>query len=50
MPPDSVAYRRARHVLSENWRVLESLKALKTGQLDLLGKLMYQSHASLRLV
>ena len=39
---------RARHVVSENARVLESADALRRGDLDKLGSLMSASHASLR--
>lgn len=40
--------RRARHVLSENARTLEAAEALRGHDLETFGKLMYQSHASLR--
>jgi len=39
---------RARHVVSENARVLGAVEALKAKDLDLFGRLMYASHASLR--
>jgi galactokinase len=39
---------RARHVVSENARVLEAVEALRARDLDLCGRLMYASHASLR--
>ena len=39
---------RAYHIVSENYRVDESLKALKDNNLDLFGKLMNASHISLR--
>lgn len=45
---DPVIYRRARHVLSENARTLESFSAMTRGDLSTLGQLMNQSHASLR--
>ena len=45
--PD-VVRRRARHVISENERVLESVRALEAGDLSTFGRLMYESHASLR--
>ncbi|HEY4900759.1 MAG TPA: galactokinase [Terriglobales bacterium] len=45
--PD-VTYRRCRHVISENARVLEAAQALKDGDLAGFGVLMYASHASLR--
>jgi galactokinase len=40
--------KRARHVISENARVLEAVKALEDGNFDAFGRLMYASHASLR--
>lgn len=40
--------RRAEHVIYENGRVLESVDALKAGNLELFGQLMNASHASLR--
>ena len=40
--------RRAEHVVTENDRVLRSVDALKQGDLALFGKLMNQSHESLR--
>jgi galactokinase len=39
---------RARHVVSENARVLEAVEALNDGDFDHFGRLMYASHASLR--
>ena len=39
---------RARHVVSENARVLEAAEALRRGDLDSLGSLMSASHVSLR--
>jgi galactokinase len=39
---------RARHVVSENARVLEAAAALAAGDLDELGRLLAESHASLR--
>ncbi len=41
-------YRRCKHVVEENQRVLEAVSALQKGDLALLGKLLYQSHAGLR--
>ena len=41
-------FKRARHVISENARVLEAAGALKNGDFDEFGRLMYASHASLR--
>ena len=40
--------RRARHVLTENARVLAAVNALEAGDLELLGALLSASHASLR--
>jgi len=45
--PD-VLYRRAKHVISENERVQRALELLKTDKLAALGKLLFQSHESLR--
>lgn len=40
--------KRARHVISENARVLEAVAALRAGDFAGFGQLMYASHASLR--
>jgi galactokinase len=40
--------RRARHVVTENARVLEAVELLRAGALDRLGPLLAASHASLR--
>ena len=40
--------KRARHIVSENARVLEAVGALEDGDFDEFGRLMYASHASLR--
>ena len=45
---DRVAYRRARHVISENERTLQAVAALKGGEAIELGQLMQLSHMSLR--
>lgn len=45
--PES-AYRRARHVLTENQRCLDFAEALSRGEIDRLGALMRESHESLR--
>jgi len=42
------ARKRCRHVINENNRVLEAVKSIKHGDMDGLGELMYESHASLR--
>jgi galactokinase len=41
-------YRRCRHVVTEDQRVLEAANALQKQDADRFGQLMYQSHASLR--
>ena len=46
LPP--LLARRARHVVTENARVLEARGALLTGDLPLLGRLFMASHDSLR--
>jgi galactokinase len=43
-----VAFRRARHVVTENARVLDAVRALREGRPDRLGALLDASHASLR--
>jgi galactokinase len=45
--PETV-YRRALHVVSENARVSEAAAALRSGDLTRFGRLMAESHASLR--
>jgi galactokinase len=40
--------RRARHVFTEDQRVLEMVKAFQTGDVDALGPLLRASHASMR--
>ena len=45
--PDSV-YRRCRHVVTENTRVLSTVTALRDGDLTALGKNLAASHRSLR--
>jgi galactokinase len=45
--PD-VVYRRCRHVISENQRVLDAAEALRASDLGGFGALMYESHRSLR--
>jgi galactokinase len=41
-------YRRARHVVTENARVHSAATALKSNDLDEFGRLMHESHRSLR--
>jgi galactokinase len=45
---DEVDYRRVRHVVTENQRVLDTVRALAQGDLEQLGELMLASHASMR--
>lgn len=45
---DPVLRKRALHVISENARVNDAVIALKTGDLEIFGKLMYASHQSLK--
>jgi len=45
---DPVAFRRARHVVTENARTLAAAEALADGDLERLGMLMAESHASMR--
>ncbi|MGQ0285716.1 galactokinase [Pasteurellaceae bacterium 22721_9_1] len=40
--------RRARHVITENQRVLDAVEALKQGDIKKLGELMGESHDSMR--
>ena len=41
-------YRRARHVVSETQRVRDAVKAIVSNDLEGLGRLISESHASLR--
>jgi galactokinase len=43
-----VLFKRARHVITENQRVLEAVRALEESDLERFGVLMNQSHESLR--
>lgn len=45
---DEVAHRRARHVVGEVQRTKDAVNALQQGDIILFGKLMNQSHISLR--
>jgi len=45
---DPMVFRRARHVISENERTLQAAKAIQASDWDAVGRLMYESHASLR--
>jgi galactokinase len=43
-----ILFRRARHVVTENHRVLEAVKVLESANLERFGELMNASHESLR--
>ncbi|MFC5995814.1 galactokinase [Pseudonocardia hispaniensis] len=45
---DATARRRTRHVVTENIRVLETVRLLRDGRPDRIGPLLTASHASLR--
>ena len=45
---DDILIRRARHAVYENQRTIEAVEALKTDDLQRFGKLMNESHISLR--
>jgi galactokinase len=45
---DPLTHRRARHVVTENERTLCAAEALERGNADEVGRLMNESHASLR--
>lgn len=45
---DDIAYKRAKHVVSENARVHTAVRALEQGRLDEFGQIMHASHDSLR--
>ncbi|MFL5327434.1 MAG: galactokinase [Gemmataceae bacterium] len=45
---DDVHFRRARHVVSENGRTLETAQAVASGKWEQVGQLLYASHRSLR--
>jgi galactokinase len=45
---DEVVLKRARHIITENARVLEAVKVMKTGNVKRLGELFNASHNSLR--
>ncbi|HZR92710.1 MAG TPA: galactokinase [Gaiellaceae bacterium] len=47
-PADAAGEAYARHVVSENARVLDTAAAIRAGDLDALGPLFAASHASLR--
>lgn len=45
---DEITARRARHVISENQRTLAAAEAMRRGEVRELGRLMNESHESLR--
>ena len=45
---DDLTYRRVRHIITENQRVLDTVAALKSGELEKLGPLFLASHVSMR--
>ena len=45
---DPVIRKRAKHVVNENQRVVDAVKALKKGELETFGRLMFESHESLK--
>ncbi len=45
---ENIIFRRCRHVVSENTRVLDAAVALRAADLDEFGRLMFESHRSLR--
>ncbi|MFA9476892.1 galactokinase [Phycisphaerales bacterium AB-hyl4] len=46
--PSDVAFRRARHVITENARTLAAAEALAAGDWAAMGQLMLESHTSMR--
>ncbi|MRI32628.1 galactokinase [Endozoicomonas sp. OPT23] len=45
---DEMTYRRAKHVVTENQRTVEAAEAMKTSDVLTLGRLMAESHVSMR--
>lgn len=45
---DEIQLQRAKHAVYENQRTIDAVTALKTGDIERFGKLMNQSHISLR--
>jgi galactokinase len=45
---DPIAFRRARHVITENERTQKAAEAIGAGDWNEMGRLMYDSHVSLR--
>jgi len=46
--PDEVSRKRVRHVVTENQRVLDTVRLLRAGKLAEIGPLLTSSHASMR--
>lgn len=45
---DDTTFRRVRHIVTEDARVLDSVDALRANDLSRFGALLYESHASMR--
>lgn len=45
---DDITFRRVRHIITENQRVLDAVAALRDGNLESLGRLLLESHSSMR--
>ncbi|MDE0868377.1 MAG: galactokinase [Aquiluna sp.] len=45
---DDLTYRRVRHIITENDRVLATVAALRAGQIDKIGPIFEASHVSMR--
>jgi len=45
---DDVHYRRAKHVLDENARVLKTIESLKNDNIEVIGEILFESHESLK--
>jgi galactokinase len=45
---ENTVMRRARHIITENQRVLDAVAAMRAGDVQKLGRLFNESHASLR--
>jgi galactokinase len=45
---DARAYRRARHIVTEDVRVLDTVRALEAGDVATVGRLLVEGHRSLR--
>lgn len=43
-----ISYKRAKHVLDENNRVLKTIEALKNNNIELIGEYLFESHESLK--